>query len=415
MNPARTEWRSDDDETDAASEVQSLRRTLRDVVALSALPSIWVDYDLPRSLQNLTDVLRAALRAYTVCIRVRLPDGTEFSAAASDGLSTAAPHVCDIVALLDTVNSDSTEVVEGAKFNGSGPLNALSHPLFFDGQHIGRFVAFYKADVIPSKSDRLLLHVGGNQVMLLFQRHKDQEERFARRLAEDRLRQAEHHYQQLIQSLPAAVYTCDTAGRITLCNEAAVKLWGFRPKIGEGMCCGSWKYFRPDGSAMPPHERPMAIAIREGRPVRGHEMIVERPDGTRAWVLPHPDPIRDQSGEIVGFVNMLVEIGELKRVEQAARTSEARLQSLLTLMPAAVYACDREGRITFFNRRAAELWGRQPVLNDDHQKFCAAYRCWFNGNVLAPEDTPMAIAVREGKSFRNLEPVFERRDGVRKQ
>src|SRR4029079_1847642 len=30
-----------------------------------------------------------------------------------------------------------------------------------------------------------------------------------------------------------------------------------------------------------------------------------------------------------------------------------------------------------------------------------------------PQETPMAVAVREGKSFRNLEPVFERADGKR--
>src|ERR1041384_7602081 len=101
MNLVRTEWRSGNGETDAASEVLSLRRTLRDVVALSALPSIWVDYDLPRSLQNLTDVLRAALRAYTVCVRVKLPDGTDFSTAASNGLSTEAAHLCDMAEVLD--------------------------------------------------------------------------------------------------------------------------------------------------------------------------------------------------------------------------------------------------------------------------------------------------------------------------
>jgi PAS domain S-box-containing protein len=235
--------------------------------------------------------------------------------------------------------------------------------------------------------------------MLQLQRHKAQEERLARKLAEDRLRQAEHHYQQLVQSLPAAVYTCDNEGRITLYNEAAAKLWGRRPKLGEDQWCGSWKIFKPDGSPLPLNDCPMAIAIRDGRSVRGQEIIVERPDGTRVWVLPHPDPIRDESGKIVGTVNMLVQVDELKRVEQALRAGEARLQSLLNLMPAAVYACDADGRITFYNRRAAELWGREPRLNDDHSKFCAAYRCWFNGNVLAPENTPMAIAVHEGKSF----------------
>src|SRR4051794_5445915 len=71
----------------ADSEVTQLRTTVRDLVALSALPSIWVDCDLPRSLQNLTDVLRAALRAFTVCVRMDLPDGTRFESAASEGLS----------------------------------------------------------------------------------------------------------------------------------------------------------------------------------------------------------------------------------------------------------------------------------------------------------------------------------------
>ena len=157
----------------------------------------------------------------------------------------------------------------------------------------------------------------------------------------------------------------------------------------------------------------MAISMREGRSVRGQEILVEKPDGTRAFVLPHPDPIRDESGKIVGTVNMLVTVDRLKRAEQAAQTSEARMQSLLNLMPAAVYACDGQGRITFYNRRAAELWGSEPTLNADQQTFCGAFRCWIDGQVLAPEETPMAIAIREGRSFRNLEPVFERADGIK--
>ena len=37
---------------------------------------------------------------------------------------------------------------------------------------------------------------------------------------------------------------------------------------------------------------------------------------------------------------------------------------LLELMPVAVYVCDSEGRITRYNTRARELWGRNPEESD---------------------------------------------------
>lgn len=44
-------------------------------------------------------------------------------------------------------------------------------------------------------------------------------------------------------------------------------------------------------------------------------------------------------------------------------TSEASLfHRLLETLPAAAYTCDAEGLITYFNRRAAEVWGRAPQL-----------------------------------------------------
>ena len=38
---------------------------------------------------------------------------------------------------------------------------------------------------------------------------------------------------ELLQALPAAVYTTDAAGRITFYNEAAAALWGYRPELGK--------------------------------------------------------------------------------------------------------------------------------------------------------------------------------------
>lgn len=46
------------------------------------------------------------------------------------------------------------------------------------------------------------------------------------------------------------------------------------------------------------------------------------------------------------------------------RESEERYRTLFDLVPVAVYTIDREGVIQHFNRRAAELWGREPASRD---------------------------------------------------
>ena len=128
-------------------------------------------------------------------------------------------------------------------------------------------------------------------------------------------RERGRRFRELLDSLPAAVYTTDAAGRVTYYNEAAVELWGHRPPLGSSEWCGSWKLFWPDGTPMAHAECPMAITLKEDRPVRGMEAAVERPDGTRVPFIPYPTPLHDEAGRLMGAVNMLVDISERKRAE----------------------------------------------------------------------------------------------------
>jgi PAS domain-containing protein len=102
-----------------------------------------------------------------------------------------------------------------------------------------------------------------------------------RKNAEDLLRQSEERYRHLVHALPAAVYTCDTQGRVVLYNQATVALWGKEPEIGKDLWCGSWRIYKPDGTPLPLEECPMSVAIKKDRPNHGQEIVVERPDGTR--------------------------------------------------------------------------------------------------------------------------------------
>src|SRR4030095_10277804 len=82
---------------------------------------------------------------------------------------------------------------------------------------------------------------------------------------------------EIIQELPAAIYTCDIEGKITFFNDAAVTLWGRIPRIGEDLWCGSWKIYQTDGTLLPMDAHPMAITLKTGKAVKGVEIVIERP------------------------------------------------------------------------------------------------------------------------------------------
>ena len=172
-------------------------------------------------------------------------------------------------------------------------------------------------------------------------------------LANDELRASEQRYRHLIHSLPAAVYVTDVQGRVTLYNEVAALLWGRRPEIGKDLWCGSYKIFRPDGSELPLDQCPMAVTLREGKPVRGQEIIVERPDGTRRNVLPYPEPIHDAAGRVIGAVNMLLDITERKKSEEAVHL----LAAIVEFSDDAIISEDLTGIITSWNESAMRVFG----------------------------------------------------------
>jgi PAS domain S-box-containing protein len=146
-------------------------------------------------------------------------------------------------------------------------------------------------------------------------RHFAQQELRDRTRAERALYASEERYRRLVQALPAAVYTTDERGRITFYNEAAVKLWGRAPLLGQEMWCGSWRLYTQQGEALEPERCPMAIALKEDRALLREEIEIERPDGTRRQVLAHPQPMHNMLGVLTGAINILVDITDLKTVQ----------------------------------------------------------------------------------------------------
>jgi PAS domain S-box-containing protein len=123
------------------------------------------------------------------------------------------------------------------------------------------------------------------------------------------------HFRQFMLALPFAVYTTDANGFVTAFNPAAAELAGRLPEIGRDRWCVTWRLRWPDGRPMRHEDYPMALALKENRPLRGVEAIGERPNGTRFSLLAHPTPIRDHAGAVACGVNMLLDITDRKAAD----------------------------------------------------------------------------------------------------
>jgi PAS domain S-box-containing protein len=161
---------------------------------------------------------------------------------------------------------------------------------------------------------------------------------------------------QLLEALPVAVYTTDADGRITFYNRAAAELWGHNPELGSSQWCGSWRLYLPDGRPLPHDECPMAIALKEGREVRGVEAIAERPDGTRVRFRPYPTPLRDPSGRLIGAVNLLMDVTE----QHDAHMESERFAAIVVCSDDAIVSKTLDGCITSWNGGAERIFGYGP-------------------------------------------------------
>lgn len=178
----------------------------------------------------------------------------------------------------------------------------------------------------------------------------------------------------LINALPAAVYSCDADGIITSYNAAAAELWGRSPEIGKDRWSGWLKVHTPEGRELSPDEFPTAIALRTGKPVKCEELVIRAADGSERHVLSNPQLLRDDTGKLIGAVNMLVDITDRRRAEKekeeaeraAARfketeerlhLAEMKFRSFATHAPIGIFLASPTGESLFVNEKWCELSG----------------------------------------------------------
>jgi PAS domain-containing protein len=122
--------------------------------------------------------------------------------------------------------------------------------------------------------------------------------------------QSEPVFVGVLDQIPVPAYRTDESGTVTHFNQACVDFAGRQPVAHQDQWCVTWKLYTPEGDFLPHDQCPMAVAIRENRQVRGVRAIAERPDGRRFQFAPYPTPIRDDHGQLIGAVNLLLNLDD---------------------------------------------------------------------------------------------------------
>jgi len=121
-----------------------------------------------------------------------------------------------------------------------------------------------------------------------------------------------------ISSIPDAVILYDASGRIVRINDAAVRMFGWRPEdldlpLEERVA--RLRLETPGGRPIGMGDSPLQRILR-GATVRGEVLVVHTPDDRTVWMALGGAPIRTEEGELRGVVMVATDITELYRLQQ---------------------------------------------------------------------------------------------------
>ncbi len=176
--------------------------------------------------------------------------------------------------------------------------------------------------------------------------------------AERELQDSERIYRAIGEAIPYGVWICDPTGRNIYASQSYLDLVGITQEQ-----CSEFGW----GDTLHPNDAERTIAAwKECVRTEGVWDIEHRfrgTDGKYHPILARGVPVRDDSGEIICWAGINLDISNFKTVQEALRLTEHRFKVALDNSPIIVYTTDCDLRYTWifnpaFGMKPADLIGR---------------------------------------------------------
>lgn len=165
-----------------------------------------------------------------------------------------------------------------------------------------------------------------------------------------------------------AIYMISLDGLVLSWNSGGRRLKGYEREevIGQPFS----RFFTPEDQADGLPRRALATAAKEGKfEAEGWRV---RKDGSLFWALAVIDAMRNEAGELVGFVEIIRDLTERRLVHHRLLDTELRYRRLIeAVIDYAIFQLDVEGNVTTWNPGAQRIKGytAEEIIGQHFSRF----------------------------------------------
>lgn len=138
---------------------------------------------------------------------------------------------------------------------------------------------------------------------------------------EEALRRSEEKYRTIVETANEGIWIVDAELQTTYVNNKMAKMLGYSPEEMIGR--SGLGFIDDEGKA---HSDLQVKNMRRGIE-ESHEFKLIRKDGMPLWAIVNAQPLFDRSGKFAGALNMLTDITERKRMQEALQEKQEELEA----------------------------------------------------------------------------------------
>jgi formate hydrogenlyase transcriptional activator len=220
-----------------------------------------------------------------------------------------------------------------------------------------------------------------------------------RKCAEDTLQARERSLRLIVETIPGFVWTMNSRGEVELVSQQMLEYFG---KTLEEV--RDWTSF------LHPEERAHVVAFWRKTVEEGEAYEVDhrlrRADGVYRWFHGRGRPLLNAEGHVDRWYNLLTDIDDRKRAEEALRHSEERFRLVVDSIAGHIHIMTPKGELEFVNKRGLDYLGKTLKELKD----------WRTNDTVHPDDLPRVVAawkhsVETGNPY-DVDHRLRRADGV---